>query len=211
MKGLRVPLLVSCIAVVLVLTFLVLTGRVVPFTEQVVLPTPIANPLGGGDVFYTTQFDGGVRNGSASEAKQGTAQVSLAEWTRDSNVPEIYFSLWHAEATRVKNLRLRLTGPSGWKPVFEFPGGDGWGPITYRVDAHGLLLEFDHLGSGGEGYAGTIGLSFPGLQPADSKAGERIKAEVEFDLCPIGFPRLKQWHVRGTWDVPVVMTAEEDQ
>jgi hypothetical protein len=207
MKGLRWPLGILLAAVVVVILFVVLSGRVVLVTHQVVLPKPVATVYDPETVFYTTRFDGGVRNESPSEAKQGTAEVSLADWARLGR-RELFFQLWHADATRVRSLTLRLSGPPGWKQVFEFPGGDGWGTIQHRIDRDGLLITFDHWGWGGKGYPGTIGLSFPLLNDEYFTSTDRFKAQATFDLYKTGFPQLTHWHVTSSWDIPAVRTTE---
>lgn len=167
-------------------------------TDEVQLPEPTAADESSSTPYYVSGFDGGVRNTPKGEAVLGTAQVGFAVMETGS----IGFQLAHADSTRVRNLHLRLLGPSGWQPAFIFPSGDGWGEISHNVGMDGLRLDFDRLGNRREGYRGTINLTFPGEPGMQWTEDDRLQAEVVFDLYQEGF-RLGRWHVRGLWDIPL--------
>jgi hypothetical protein len=193
--------------VVIVVVILVLTGQLVVRTEDVTLGK-LAPSTGSGDIYYTAQFDGPIRNASPSEAKQGTAQVSMS--LRDPGPGqnlEILFQLWHAEQTGIKNLQVTLTTPNDWGGLlFSLPEGDGWGPMLHKTIAGSVAVEFTKMGGNAHGYVGTIWLrfypEFPEYVLANS-AGDSIHADVQFDMAPTSFPRFRQWHVHGSWEIPV--------
>ncbi len=204
----RSVLLGVIVLAIVVVVVLMLMGRLVVWTEQVSLPAPVAS-AGTGDVFYISQFDGPIRNASPSEAKQGTAQVSLAVWNPGSRKNlEIFFQLWHAEKTGIKNLRVTLTTPNDWGGLlFSLPEGDGWGPMLHKASGGTVTVQFDKLGWSAQGYVGTLQLRFypEYLEYVLTHAqGDTIHAEVDFDVAPTDFPRFRQWHVHGTWQIPAL-------
>lgn len=108
----------------------------------------------------------------------------------------------HGAALLPTDLRITLRPPLGSDLLYELPSGDGWGSMLHTVSADGTTVDFPRLGWGNEGYSGTIRLRFASHPGAIGALGDTLKADFEFHMYPAQFPRLTQWHVRGSFEVP---------
>lgn len=202
-RGAALLLLIVVIAAAAAL-WIAYSGRTFLLTRDVVLPEAVAGQEGSGTSYYTTRFDDGYLNASSSEAKLGTAQVTLALETAPAGQDSygVVLQLWHAEKTRVTDLSITLRPPLGSQLLYELPSGDGWGPMLHTVNLEGTTVELPRLGWGNEGYTGTIWLRFASYPGATGTPEDTLKADVEFHMYPAEFPRLTQWHVRGSFELP---------
>lgn len=214
-RGRTIGLIAAAVVVVaVVMVALGWTGHLYLWTTEVRLPPPNAQ-VQPGLAYYTSQFDGGVVNEfSESQAAQGTAQATVLFSTPEAGRGTLLeFQLWHAEETRVRNVRLRIETPREWGELFvKLDQGADWGPLLHTTAADGVVVDLEQLGRRTDGYRGTVFLSFrPEWPEAVATWGGTVRVEAEFDMHGTGLRRFLHWRVRGNWELPVKATAAGEE
>ena len=111
-------------------------------------------------------------------------------------------SLWHAPATQLDSLELRLE-TAEIEPAVSLLAPASWPPSPSRYyltdGARTLVLELPALGVEGEG---TVTREF--VLGAAGDLPEQLRVEATFTMHEEGFPALVQWTGEGAVDVVVV-------
>lgn len=206
---------IVALVVVVVLGWLLLSGRVFLWTVNIELGPPGVSS-DSGTILYRACFDGGVVNDfSKSEAAQGTAQFTMLINDYPAHTAkQVQVSLWTAMETRLRNLRVTLDAPPEWGALlFELPSADAGESLHHHTGQQGTTLIFRRLGPEGDGYRGSIFLTcYPEASLYYSSQdwsdpGQVLRVEFDFDMHGTGLRRLVRWHVHGAWEVP--MTADD--